>query len=210
MTYADPDSPDRADPTPSADHADGLSFCADDDRYLQRHFGRQAIDQIALARGRSAPAMLYRARRIGLRRAVRYYDADDVAQWLCLDPQEWPDLERAGVERYGLPDRRGIVRRHVVSATSLARWLMTGRTWYELVRERGADEYFCRDVIESAADVQRRAATWEGCKFLGPDHVCMNPFAGSSYGLFCTNNERHAAGEDPKCNVRGLKIEDMS
>lgn len=210
MMHTAPEEPDRAAPALSTEPIDGLVFSADDDRYLQRHFGRQPIDQIAEARGRTAPAMLYRARRLGLRRPVRYFDADDVARWLHLMPDEWSDLERAGVERYGLPDRRGAVRRQVVSATSLARWLMTGRRWIRLVRDRGADEHFCRDVIESASDVQQRESSWEGCKFLGPDHVCMNPFAGSSYGLFCTNNERHAAGEDPKCNVRSLKIEDMA
>jgi len=37
----------------------------------------------------------------------------------------------------------------------------------------------------------------------------MNPFTQASFGLFCTNNERYKAGEDPRCSVRTLAIEDL-
>lgn len=184
-------------------------FTREDDHYLKSYFGREAIEKIAFHRGHTEIAMLYRARILGLRRPALAWEQRKVMAWLGIEDSEWPVLQREGVEAFDLPDRRGHVRVTLVSATSLARWLTQGARWQRLVAG-GADEFFCREILESTADVQRAEVGWERCRFLSAGHVCMNPWASSSLGLFCTTTDRHVAGEDPKCAVRSMRFEDLA
>jgi len=184
-------------------------FTREDDHYLKSYFGREAIEKIAFHRGHTEIAMLYRARILGLRRPALAWDVAKVSAWLGLEESDWPGLVREGVERIDLPDRRGRIPVTIVTATSLARWLTQGARWQRLVTQ-GADEFFCREILESTADVQRAAVGWERCRFLSAGHVCQNPWATCSLGLFCTTNDRHVAGEDPKCSVRSMRFEDLS
>lgn len=209
------DMPDRYDATDDLDRlrlretpAD-TTFTAEDDRYLKRSFGRQTIEQISFHRGHTETAMLYRARHLGLRRPVRYWDTTKVEAWLNIEPAEWEDIEKEGVDRFPLRNRRQEVVMILVSTTSLFRWLVQGNRWQRLVAHAGADEFFVREIIETVPEIQAGETEWESCRFLSAGHVCMCPYALNSFGLFCSNNERHAAGEDPKCTVRGLRIGDV-
>lgn len=208
------------------------AFTTQDDRAIRREWGHLPVEVIAERRGLSLSAVLYRARRIGLRCASRNWPCHQVEAWLGFLPSAWPALAEEGLDWWPLTDRRGRVLERVVSTTSLARWLVQGNRWQRLVAREGADEFFCREILESAAELQHagRPATeraaehadrreaeaqtaaagpgplrWEYCKFLGPDHVCRNPFA-ACHLLFCSNSERYAAGDDPKCESRRLPL----
>lgn len=195
-------------------------FSSQDDRMLTRDWGHLPVEVIAHRRGLSLSAVLYRARRIGLRCASRNWPCHQVEAWLCIMPSAWAKLSEEGLDWWPLTDRRGRVLERMVSTTSLARWLVQGNRWQRLVAREGADEFFCREILESAAELQHasRPASeridepfgepplrWEYCKFLGPDHVCRNPFA-TCHTLFCSNSERYAAGDDPKCESRRLPL----
>lgn len=177
------------------------------DHYLRRHFGRQSCSQIAQRVGHTETAVLYRARHLGLRRPARHWPADRVEAWLGLPPTQWPQLRLEGLDLFDIRNAGGR-RELLVSATSLARWLVRGNRWMARVAG-GADEFFVRELLESSLSVQRNRTPWESCAFLSAEHVCMNPLAASS-ALYCANNDRHAAGEDPKCTVRALRIEELS
>lgn len=194
-----------------------VSFDVQDDRAIAREWGHTEVGLIAQRRGLSLSAVLYRARHLGLRQASRNWPGHQVEAWLQIAPSDWPQLAEAGLEWWELSDRRGRVLERLVSTTSLGRWLVQGNRWQQLVTA-GADEFFCREILETCADLQRTAAIplppdpeeapplrWEYCKFLGPDHACRNPFA-ACYALFCSNSERYAAGDDPKCESRRLPL----
>lgn len=182
------------------------TFSAEDDTFLRENFGSQTIEQIAFRCEHTTTAMSYRARVLGLRRPVKWWQTEQVEAWLNLAPADWGALQADGLEVAELTNRFGKVRRRLVSTLSLSRWLTQGNRWQILVSERGADEFFCRDIIESVADLQSGATRWEGCAFLSGGHVCMNPRAGISMGLFCPNNERYAAGRDPNCDQKDREI----
>lgn len=184
-------------------------FTVADDRYLCRFFGRQPPSEIAYRIRHTETAVLYRARHLGLRRPARHWPAERVEAWLGLSPTEWPSLRLEGLDRFEIPNRAGDRCELLISATSLARWLVSGNRWMARVAG-GADEFFVRDLLESSLSVQRNHTPWESCAFLSAGHVCMNPLASSSWGLFCTNSDKHAAGEDPKCAVRTVRIESLA
>ena len=188
-------------------------FSPADDRAISRDWGSCTAAQIAHQRGLSLSAVLYRARHLGLRRASRNWPRSHVEAWLGLSSHDWPRLAEEGLEWWALEDRRGRVGENLVSTTSLARWLVQGNRWQRLVCA-GADEFFCREILESFSELQLAGALpaeaepplrWEYCKFLGPDHCCRNPFA-ACHGLFCSNSERYAAGDDPKCESRRIPL----
>lgn len=213
----EPDGPERYDAATDGSRLRmresfaATEFSEEDDRFLTSNFGRIKIEAIAFHRGHSETAMIYRARHLGLRRPNRIWETDKVTAWLGLDERDWPSLEKEGLDRLLLRGRRGEVISDVVTTTSLARWLVRGNRWQQLVRTHGADEFFIREIIESVALLQRRATSWESCAFLSAGHVCLNSFAANSVGLFCTRNaDKHEAGEDPKCQVKHLSLEDVA
>lgn len=207
--------PERADPALSPERLrmrepfNGTVFSAEDDEFLTRNFGHQTIERIAFHRAHSVSAMLYRARHLELRRPNKYWDAQQVAAWLCIDESQWEALTGEGLTRHQLADRNGKIKLSVVASIAIARWLVRGNRWQRLVSEHGADEFFCREILESVADLQQRAVEWEACAHLSAGHVCNNTFSAASFGLFCTDNERFSAGSDPKCSVRQLRPEDL-
>lgn len=181
-----------------------------EDRLLREMFGRRTIEQIAGDLGRDPAALLYRARQLGLRKPARYWSSDQVEEWLRISPGSWAKIEREGVDRHALTDQQGRVYSILVSSTSLGRWLLADNRWHLLVTRGGASQWFCRELMESLADLQARDAEWEACRFLSADHVCGNPWATTSRGLFCTNSDRHKAGCDPKCMARNLSLDAIS
>lgn len=211
----DEKSPTRTDPALDSERLavresfTGTVFSAEDDEFLERNFGRQTIEQIAFHRSHTVSAMLYRARRLELRRPAKYWDAAQVGAWLNIDEDQWDALADEGLVRHQLTDRRGNVKLSVVASIALARWLVRGNRWQRLVADHGADEFFCRDILESVADLQQRTTDWEACAHLSAGHVCNNTYSATSFGLFCTDTERFAAGCDPKCSVRQLRPEDL-
>jgi hypothetical protein len=178
------------------------------DRYLKDEFGRRSIEDIAYHLGHSETAVLYRARHLGLRLPVKHWRLDKVALWLGLSPEELRGLSSEGIDIYPLGNRRGEVVIEVVSTTSLGRWLQMAKNRKRLGGK--CDLFFLLEIEESLEDLVNRKTTFERCKFLSHGHVCQNPFTDNSYGLFCTNNEKYLAGEDPRCTVRTLAIEDLA
>mgnify|MGYP006055735837 FL=1 len=77
------------------------------------------------------------------------------------------------------------------------------------LRDSNPDEFFIKELQESIKDLTQQKTEFESCKFLSHGHVCQNPYTESSFGFFCTNNEKYKAGEDPVCQVRHLDIEDL-
>lgn len=184
-------------------------FSAANDDFIRRNFGAQSIERISYHIGHTVSATLYRARHLGLRRPARYWDAEHVARWLCIDEDQWDALAEQGLVRHRLADRAGRVKLSVVASVAIARWLVRGNRWQRLIAERDADEFFCREIIESVADLQARATDWEACAHLSAGHSCNNTYSSTGFGLFCSDNERFSAGCDPKCGVRQLRPEDL-
>jgi hypothetical protein len=77
------------------------------------------------------------------------------------------------------------------------------------LRDRGADEFFIREILESMDDKLNNKTNWERCQYLTHGHVCGNPYSISSFGLYCPNSDRYRAGEDPLCDARNLKLDDI-
>jgi len=189
------------------ENPDAVKFTRQADRYLKSEFGRRAIEDIAYHLHHSETAILYRARHLNLRKSVKYWRTDKVARWFGMSEEDFKNLASEGLDIHPLADMRGRVKIEVVSTSSLARWLALKKN-LKLLREQGADEFFIREIQESVADLIAHKSEFESCKFLSHGHVCQNPFA-DSWGLFCTNNEKYNAGEDPHCAVRTLHIEDL-
>lgn len=182
------------------------AFSEADDTFLRENFGSQTIEQIAFRCEHTTTAMSYRARVLGLRRPAKWWPAEQVEVWLGLAAADWAGLQAEGLELAELTNRQGKVVKRLVSTLSLGRWLTQGNRWQRLVSELGADEFFCRDIIESVDELREQTTRWEGCAFLSAGHVCMNPRAGISMGLFCPNNERYEAGRDPNCDEKDKEI----
>jgi hypothetical protein len=187
---------------------DSTEFSLESDRYLRAEFGRRTVEAIAFHLHHSETAILYRARQLGLRQPVKYWNTVKVAAWFGIADDELRQLGREGLDIYPLGDRNGRVALEVVSTTSLGRWLAQADN-IERLRTREADEFFIREIIESISTLVLRETEFERCKFLSHGHVCQNPFTENSFGLFCTNSDRQRAGEDPRCSVRILSIEDL-
>lgn len=186
-----------------------VKFSRQADRYLKNEFGRSPIEDIAYHLHHSETAVLYRARQLKLRQPVKYWRVDKVARWFGMEEDEFRKLEEEGLDIYPLTDAYGKVQVVVVSTSSLARWMAVEENKKRL-EEQGADQFFMLEIEESIADLLARKTEFERCKFLSHGHVCMNPRSDFSYGLYCTNNEKYRAGEDPRCMVRVLQIEDIT
>lgn len=186
------------------------TFTTENDRYLTRQFGKRPLEEIAAFCGHTETAILYRARHLDKRKPAQHWALDKVAAWMGMEIAAFRRLEAEGIDIFPVPNRRGDIRSELVSTTSLARWLHgeQGERWRRLIEE-GSDEFFIHEILETVRSLQERTTEWESCKFLGAGHQCMNAYAGTSFGLFCTNNEKHRAGEDPQCDFRTLAIDDF-
>ena len=184
-------------------------FTPEADRYLESEFGRRSAATIAFHLHHTETAVLYRARQLGLRLPVKYWDIVKVAFWFGMEVDEFRALADEGLDIYPFHDpRTGRLVKEVVSTTSLARWLAAPENIKRL-QYRDADEFFIREIQESVRDKAAKKTDFERCKFLSHDHICMNTYSENSFGLYCTNTDRQRAGEDPRCSVRHLDIDDL-
>jgi hypothetical protein len=185
-------------------------FSAEADGYLINEFGRRTDAEIAYHLKLSVPAVLVRARHLQKRRITKHWELSNVAAWLDMSEEEIRSLQddKVALDIYDLYDRRSQKKHEVVSLTSLIRWLYTPGN-REKVLEKNPDKFFLLEIDEAVATLREGTGRWENCKFLSPDHRCMNPYAENSHGLFCTNNERYEAGDDPLCSVKTFEIYDL-
>jgi hypothetical protein len=190
---------ERQDPTQT-------TFNGKDDRYIKSEHGRRTPDAIAFHLGHTETAALYRARQLGLRRPAKNWPALKVARWLDLSDAELRSLRSEGIDIYRLHDRRGRLQLELVSTTSLWRWLENGGR--KKLKDRNPDAFFLLELAETKELILADPTAWESCEYLSYGHICSNPYA-DSYGLYCPNNERYRAGEDPKCGARMLDLTDL-
>jgi hypothetical protein len=191
------------------ENPDSTVFSLDADRYLQAEFGRRSAATIAFHLHHTETAVLYRARQLGLRLPVKYWDIVKVAFWFGMEVPVFRELKNEGLDIYDFHDpKNGRVVKEVVSTTSLARWLAVSANLKGL-QAADADEFFIREIQESLREIAERRTEFERCKFLSHDHICMNTYTEVSCGLYCTNTDRQRAGEDPRCSVRTMDIDDL-
>lgn len=185
-------------------------FSREADDYINREFGKRTAAEIAYHLKLSVPAVLVRARHLSKRRLTKHWELEDVAGWLDMSEEAIRGLQedKVALDIYELYDRRSQRKHEVVSLTSLIRWLHTPGN-REKVLEGNPDHFFLLEIDESVKLLREGAGRWENCKFLSSDHRCMNPYAENSHGLFCTNNERYEAGDDPLCSVKTFEIYDL-
>jgi hypothetical protein len=177
------------------------------DKYLKERFGSKPIESIAFHVGHTETAVLYRARKLGLRLPVKIWKLEKVCAWLSMSPQEIKSVPD-GPEFYPFSGLDQKLEFEVVTTSSLARWFARPGVRDDL-RARGADEFFIREIMESVADLAAKKTRFERCRFLSHGHVCMNTRSFSSFGCYCTNTERQKAGEDRQCSDRILELEDL-
>lgn len=180
------------------------------DKFLKSEFGRLGIENISYHLGHSETAILYRARHLGLRLPAKHWRLDKVARWLGLPEDKLKSLASEGIDIHQLANRSNEVVLEVVSLASLGRWIAQPGNTKRLKEEGDPDPFFLLEIKESMKDLSQKKTRFESCKFLSHGHICQNPFTENSYGLFCTNNEKYRAGEDPYCAVRTLAIEDVA
>jgi hypothetical protein len=178
-------------------------FSRKDDEYIKRHFGTMSIADIAVHRGHTESAIMYRARHLRnpetnkpIRRPCVGYYLDKVYLWLNLKGDEASFLKKNNVEIRPLPDEAGKAEQYWVHTVSLAKFLREFGP--AMVVKRRADRFFIMDVLESAQDIETGKVISEDCYFLEHGHVCVNRLAGASCGLYCDGN-------DPKCSVKDLR-----
>lgn len=140
----------------------------DMDRYIRNAWRRFEIENIAFFINASETAVAYRARHLGLRNVPKYWDAKKVAYWLGLTSDDLKKLMKDGVtgedgravtldvkpctdphERIG--NGAGI---YLISTSSLARVFLKNDYYKTLIERNGADEFFIKDILESAEALQ--------------------------------------------------------
>jgi hypothetical protein len=178
--------------------------------YLKREFGRRTLESISFHLEHTETAVLYQARKLGLRKPAQHWNILKVARWLGFEIDEFRRLRAQGIDIYPLYDKSTPPRLELelVSTTSLWRWLRRPQT-RRLLAGRNPDRFFLLELEETMRELVAAENEFERCAYLSHGHVCLNPRAGS-YGMYCTNTDRQRAGEDPKCTVRTLEITDLS
>lgn len=190
-------------------------FTREDDKYIVAKWRKEPIQAIALARGHSETAVMYRARQLKrrqrlsggkqgklmpLRRAAHLFELQRVLGWLGLSESEVPVLRELGVEIYERQTRPGDESAGpVVVAASLYDFLQ--KHGPRLITERDADRYFILEILETAPELQEvrdRAALelpmlqeGEACRYLSHGHTCLNQEAGPLFRLYCDGLDKH-------------------
>jgi hypothetical protein len=188
---------------------DQVKFTRKGDQYIRREFGRRPVEDIAFRLRLSETAVMYRARKLKLRKPVKFWDLQKVISWLKLSDQGLQRAQDQGLETFPLAGLDGQLAKTLVSTSSLARWLKSKQRKKELLAA-GADPFFILEIEDSVEALVNSEDRFELCSFLSQGHVCMNPLSRSSYGYYCTNNEVYKAGDDPKCQVKILRVEDLA
>lgn len=183
----------------------------EDDKFLMANFGRMGISSIALQRGHSETAVMYRSRYLTrqerdldgnlmppqpLRRPAIGFSIGRVCAWLGLSEEELRALQTAGVVIRPLPNRRNENQDHWVLARSLAPFLR--KYGARLIKEKNADVFFIKEILETEEAITKDKLESESCYFLDHGHKCQNPWSGPCYQLFCDGN-------DTKCLVKELR-----
>jgi len=196
---------------------------ANDEKYLIENYGKVDIVTIAKHRGISETALMYFARKLEkevkterpdpedskkkivtfhkefLRRPAHGYTLKRVSAWLGLTEDELRELaSTVNVIIRPLPNKRGEITDYWVLAESLVPFLQKHGKF--LIKEKGADLFFIKEVLETSQEVEAGSTTYTGCYFADHGHKCRNPFAGPRYETFCPN------GRDQKCKVKELRF----
>jgi hypothetical protein len=179
------------------------------DQYLKREFGRRPIEDIAFHLHLSEPAVVFRARTLKLRKPVKFWPLDKVSEWMGMSEDEVAALSEEGLDLFPMAGRDGKKALTVVSTSSLARWMKLKKNLKRL-DQLGADKFFIAEIQESVQEIVDKKTGFELCSFLSHGHVCMNPLSQASYGFYCTNNDVYEAGDDPRCHVKIVKVEDLA
>lgn len=192
-----------------------VTFTREDDKYIIAKWRKEPIQAIALARGHSETAVMYRARQLKrrprlaggkqgrpqpLRQAAHLFELQRVLGWLGLSEAEVPVLKELGVEIRERQTRPGDEPAGaVVVAASLYDFLHKHGT--RLITERDADRFFILEILETTPELQQvreRAALelpmlegGEGCRYLSHGHTCLNQDAGPLFRLYCDGNDPH-------------------
>lgn len=192
----------RADPTASGpfdparlrmreDPAEA-TFSARDDAYFQRYFGTRHIEEIAFARDHTESATMWRCRKLGLRRYVKYWPQSRIAAWLDRPIDE---LEELGIDVYPCTNQQGRVLITLVSTSSILRVLGDAdRLAY--LRSGDLDEFFLLEMEELREELASETAEWESSRWVSHGHVCMNPYAGVLFGLFDDGSDKKMPGRE--------------
>jgi len=188
-------------------------FSREDDKFLIANYGRMSTPAIAKQRGFSETAVMYRARYLKrpgrtpegeptppepLRQPSVGFALDRVAAWLGLSEKELHGLTSVGVVIRPLPTRKGEVTGHWVLSQSLAPFLV--KHGARLVKERNADLFFIKEILETEQLIKDDKVARAACFFVDHGHKCNNPWAGPRYETFCPN------GVDSKCKVKELRF----
>jgi len=188
-------------------------FTGEDDKFLIANYGRMSVTAIAKQRNFSETAVMYRARHLErpgrtpegqptpptpLRHPAVGFSLKRVAAWLGISEAEAQGLKAGGVEIRPLPNRKGEVTGYWVLARSLAPFLK--KHGARLIRERDADRFFIKEILETEQLLENCEAEQAGCYFVDHGHICNNPWAGPRYQTFCPN------GMDLKCKVKELRF----
>jgi hypothetical protein len=167
-----------------------------EDDFIQEHFGKSFIEEIAFFLNKSETATAYRSRQLGLRNIPKYWSAAKVAPWLGIGLKDLLLLSKNGLEIFPCTDRDGEVKIVLISTVSLARILLRGRLYRKLLNpaKYNADEFFIRDVVESVVALQKEEAVWEPNAWVSHGHTCLNPFADLSFGWFYDGQDKAMEG----------------
>ncbi len=204
---------------------DTMTFSAIEDETICATFRKQEITEIAKALGRSETAIMYRARQLSradkrsdgsfaparpLRSAAIGFPIGRVAAWLGMDEDGVKALRSAGAVIRPIRDTTERIVDYWVFARSLAPFLEKYQEM--LVKEMNADRVFIREILETAplledADeitiakpkYQPDELPHERCLYVDHGHVCHNPWAGASCGVFCKH------GADTECDARNMR-----
>lgn len=179
------------------------TFADTDDLYIRTHYGRQHVEEIAYLLDHTETAVMYRARQLGVRKPVWFWELRKVLAWLNLSEAELRELGRpVGLEIYHCQDRFGSLCVGLVDAPSLARTLLHQGNWRRLVGEQNADRFFIREALQAEVDV-RNGAEREQTHWVSHGRTCLSPLAGAAFGWFDD-------GTDMKLPGRGLHPRDLT
>ena len=184
---------------------DAQPFGPTEEHYLRSEFGRLPIEQVAAFLNRSEPEVAYRARLLGLRKPIRFYDAQKAADWLGLPLERLRGLSDQGVDVHDLLGRLGR-KVALVETIQLARWL-TSDDGVRTLDTTIYDPFFVREVINSVRAVANGEAEFSP-RWLSHGHTCLNPVA-AAFGRFCAASADREPGDDPKCPARLLTLDQV-
>lgn len=159
------------------------------DDHLRRTLNkRQTLAQIAFFRCHTEIALAYRARKLGLRKAARYWDLRYVSRWLNVSKS---DLEAIGVKILPIANRRGRVGVYLVETHSLAAALSKNGMYQRLITHRDSDKFFIREVIESSVQVKQGVAEFESCPWISHAHTSLNAYCEGSFGMHYDGSDQY-------------------